>query len=192
MGSYDCQYKFSKLGLNTMFTVTVLAEIWHRTYSAGIFKQSMGARNRVGIGLSYWPARLHSLAELVPWNRFLGSLKMWKCGLSPDQPQYPEPVVRVASCSTLQLILAGFWQVVGSHAQQRRYYCHMLKKEGIRFPSLNSGALTSTRWTKHCVKGKCRWQGHFGKLSEQLLSTFSRHCFGLQIIITTEIVPLST
>ncbi len=43
---------------------------------AGIFKQSMGARNRVGIGLSYYrPARLHSLAEWVPWNRFLGSLK---------------------------------------------------------------------------------------------------------------------
>jgi hypothetical protein len=37
-----------------------------------------GARNRVEIGLSYRPARLHthSLAELVPWNRFLGSLKV--------------------------------------------------------------------------------------------------------------------
>ncbi len=44
--------------------------------SAGIFKQSMGARNRVGIGLSYRLARLHSLAELVPWNRFLGSVKV--------------------------------------------------------------------------------------------------------------------
>jgi hypothetical protein len=46
--------------------------------SAGIFKQSMGAGNRVGIGLwlSYRPARLHSLAELVPWNRLLGSLKV--------------------------------------------------------------------------------------------------------------------
>ncbi len=43
---------------------------------AGIFKQSMGARNRVGIGLSYRPAMLHSLAELVPWNRFLASLKV--------------------------------------------------------------------------------------------------------------------
>jgi hypothetical protein len=34
---------------------------------AGIFKHSMGARNRVGIGLSYQPARLHthSLSELV-------------------------------------------------------------------------------------------------------------------------------
>jgi hypothetical protein len=49
---------------------------WLVVSSAGIFKQSMGARNRVGIRLSYRPARLHSLAELVPWNRFLGSLKV--------------------------------------------------------------------------------------------------------------------
>jgi hypothetical protein len=33
--------------------------------SAGIFKQYMGARNRVGIGLSYRPARLYSLTKLV-------------------------------------------------------------------------------------------------------------------------------
>ncbi len=33
---------------------------------AGIFKQSMGDGNRVGIGLSYRPARLHSLPEVVP------------------------------------------------------------------------------------------------------------------------------
>jgi hypothetical protein len=39
-------------------------------------KQSVGARNRLRIGLSYRPARLvHSLAELVPWNQFSGSLK---------------------------------------------------------------------------------------------------------------------
>jgi hypothetical protein len=30
------------------------------------FEQSKGARNRVGIGLSYRPARLHRLAELIP------------------------------------------------------------------------------------------------------------------------------
>jgi hypothetical protein len=38
------------------------------TVCAGIFKQSMGARNLVGIGLSCRPARLHSLAYLVPCN----------------------------------------------------------------------------------------------------------------------------
>jgi hypothetical protein len=36
----------------------------------------MGARNRVGMGLSYGPAKQQSLAELVPSNRFLGSLKV--------------------------------------------------------------------------------------------------------------------
>ncbi len=57
----------------------VFAQLFHSSanaFSAGIFKQSMGARNRVGIVLSYWPARLHRLAKLVPWNRFLGSLKV--------------------------------------------------------------------------------------------------------------------
>ncbi len=34
--------------------------------------------NLWGLGrLSYRPARLHSLAELVPWNWFLGSLKVY-------------------------------------------------------------------------------------------------------------------
>ncbi len=45
---------------------------------AGIFKQSMGAMNRVGIGLSYRPARLHRQAEFIPWNRFLGSIIVQK------------------------------------------------------------------------------------------------------------------
>ncbi len=45
------------------------------TSRTGIFKQSMGSRNRVGIGLSYWLARLLRLAEFTPSNRFLGSLK---------------------------------------------------------------------------------------------------------------------
>jgi hypothetical protein len=48
---------------------------------AGILKQYKGAMNRVGRGLLYRPARLHSLAELVPWNLFLGSLKVEKFGL---------------------------------------------------------------------------------------------------------------
>jgi hypothetical protein len=50
-------------------------------HSAGIFKHSLGARNRVGIGLSYRPTRLHRLLEMIPWNRFLGSLKVLKFGL---------------------------------------------------------------------------------------------------------------
>ncbi len=48
---------------------------------AGIFKHSMGARNRVGTRFFYRPARLHSLTELVLLNRFLGSVKDYKFGL---------------------------------------------------------------------------------------------------------------
>jgi hypothetical protein len=40
------------------------------------FLNPMGARNRIGTGLSYWSARLQRLAELIPWNRFIGSLKV--------------------------------------------------------------------------------------------------------------------
>ncbi len=43
---------------------------------AGFFKQSMGARNRIGIGLSDRPVRLHRLAEMIPRNRFLGTWKV--------------------------------------------------------------------------------------------------------------------
>jgi hypothetical protein len=69
-------------------------------FCAGILEQSMGVRNRVGIGLSYWPASIElfkqsmgarnqvgtglsyrsagytARAELFHWNRFLGSLKV--------------------------------------------------------------------------------------------------------------------
>jgi hypothetical protein len=44
--------------------------------SAGILEQSMGARNLVGIRWSYRPDRLHRLAESIPWNQVLGSLKV--------------------------------------------------------------------------------------------------------------------
>ncbi len=40
-------------------------------------KQSL----RGTIGLLYRPARLYRLAELIPWNQFLGSLKVYKFGL---------------------------------------------------------------------------------------------------------------
>jgi hypothetical protein len=36
----------------------------------------MGARDRVGKGLSYRPAGLQSLAELIHWNRFHKRLKI--------------------------------------------------------------------------------------------------------------------
>jgi hypothetical protein len=52
-----------------------LSEIYNM-YGAGILEQSVGAWNRLGIGWSYRSARLYRLAESIPWNRFLGSLKV--------------------------------------------------------------------------------------------------------------------
>jgi hypothetical protein len=59
----------------------LMGKHWRKNTRAGIFKQSMGARNRGGIWLSYRPARLHSLLEFIPWNRFLGSINVKKYGL---------------------------------------------------------------------------------------------------------------
>ncbi len=61
--------------------------IWlsNRPARAGFFKQSMGARNRVVIALSYRPVRLHRLAEFIPRNRFLGSINVQKYGSGPHR-----------------------------------------------------------------------------------------------------------
>jgi hypothetical protein len=64
---------------------------------AGIFKKSMGARHREGIGLSYRPAILHRMAELMPWNRFLGLINVLKCGLCMDVQCVP-----ISTASSLQ------------------------------------------------------------------------------------------
>jgi hypothetical protein len=42
----------------------------------------MGARHRGGIGFSYRPARLHRLAEFIPWHQFRGPIHIYKYGLS--------------------------------------------------------------------------------------------------------------
>jgi hypothetical protein len=47
-----------------------------KVYGAGIFKKSMGARHRGGIGFSYRPARLHRLAEFIPWNQCRGPINI--------------------------------------------------------------------------------------------------------------------
>ncbi len=47
-------------------------------FYAEILEQSVGARKRVWIGLSYRPARLRRLAESIPWNLFHGLLKSLK------------------------------------------------------------------------------------------------------------------
>ncbi len=61
-------------------------------FRAGIFKKSMAARHRVGIGLSYRPVRLNRLAELMPWNRFMGSINVQKYGLRSERGTEEAPL----------------------------------------------------------------------------------------------------
>ncbi len=82
----------------------------YRPASAVILEQSLGASNRIVIELSYRLARLHRLAESIPWNQFLSSLKVknyrfWSTlqrnldlciprkGIARPQSQYPYPCV---------------------------------------------------------------------------------------------------
>ncbi len=62
----------------------------HRRNRAWMLEHSMGARNRVGTELSYrLSSSLCSLAESVPWNRFLGFLNpMPESTLSPSQGRW--------------------------------------------------------------------------------------------------------
>jgi hypothetical protein len=60
------------------------------SYRAGILEHSTGTRNRLGKGLPYRPARLHRLAELISWNRFLCSLKVLKYRLRPPRLHWLE------------------------------------------------------------------------------------------------------
>jgi hypothetical protein len=54
----------------------------------------MGARKRVGIGLSCLPDRLHRQAESMPWNRSLGSLKVLKIPfLYSKHPNYTTKIL---------------------------------------------------------------------------------------------------
>ncbi len=47
---------------------------------AGILNNLWGLETELEQGCRTGPARLYSLAELVPWNRFLGSLKVKNSG----------------------------------------------------------------------------------------------------------------
>jgi hypothetical protein len=68
---------FIHLNVNQMVVIATGGGGFYFATSAGVLEQSMGARNREGMGLSYRPpARQHRLAESDPWNRFLGSLKV--------------------------------------------------------------------------------------------------------------------
>jgi hypothetical protein len=86
----------------------------------------MGARKRVKIGLSYRSARQHSLAELVHWNQFLGSLKFknsssglidWKDAMAYTNPEAVFKEKRGIGDPMLQLTITSPYLIVDSEVQ---------------------------------------------------------------------------
>jgi hypothetical protein len=77
------QYGTCRQGLKSrhlLYKITFFGAWWTQFHSwfllnssAEILEQSIRARNREGIGLSYWPARLHRRAESIPWIDYLPS-----------------------------------------------------------------------------------------------------------------------
>ncbi len=110
----------------------------------------MGARNRVGTGISYRPARLHRMAKSIPWNRFLGSLKVLKYG-----PLFLY-VIGLFFYSTIQTLLFGkseaiprsfFCSAWGEQSATGLYYLHHPMKRARRWRSFSC----SSRGKQFCL-----------------------------------------
>ncbi len=81
----DCNSEGVRVNINNYYLRNqppLEIESTKMSWGPGILEQSMGDRNRQGRGFSYRPARLFRLAESIPLNRFLGSLKVLKYRLS--------------------------------------------------------------------------------------------------------------
>ncbi len=64
------------MGANNEQSVDTVCDGRGSALCAVTLEQFMGARHRVGTELSYRPASQFSLAESIPWHRFLGALKV--------------------------------------------------------------------------------------------------------------------
>ena len=115
---------------------------------AGIFKQCVGSRNRVGIGLSYRHARFHSLAELVPWNWFLGSLKVWKFRLWLEYRWWLLYVI----IKCMQLFNSKFYTL------HNRDHWSVLTKSNLRkSTTFKTSSLWSFSLIKEVLRAKIQW-----------------------------------
>jgi hypothetical protein len=147
-------------GIVTKISLTTHEREWRDPVyklTAGIFKQSMGVRSWVEIGLSYRTARLHRLAELILWNRFLGSINVWKfglflgcssmCGVSPSRKNVVTgQVIQVSKyciCKSENFVMLG-WDI-------QCHPCENTCRRGMRRWQLKRVPFKKlTRWCIFC------------------------------------------
>jgi hypothetical protein len=96
----------------------VVSAVWGIEYSAGIFKESLVARNRVGIGLSCRPARPHRLADSIPG--FLNSLKILPLISATQAECTPITVLQttVQKCTIAHVDTVGYKEMSSIFADQ--------------------------------------------------------------------------
>jgi hypothetical protein len=126
---------------------------------AGIFKKSMGARHRGGIGFSYRPARLHRLVEFIPWHQFRGPIHISKYGLSNRF----QGIDSVSLCS-----LAGRYV---KYVEPE--FVNLLKSPGI--DSQPDGLVRQLYWTY--------WPARLHRLAESIPGLPKRYKFGLWVVV---------
>jgi hypothetical protein len=98
-------------------------------YRVGNLNPAMGARNQVGIGLSYRPASLCSLAilnsRLGSWNRFLAPQRVFSFRLKTKLPPPPPPFKGIVACSGF---LAYCWTIIYRDILSFAFLCAIFVK----------------------------------------------------------------
>jgi hypothetical protein len=78
----------------------------------------MGARNRGGRGLSYRPARLHRLAEFIPWNRYRAPYTFKNTGSWRNFPDVEPTWAKSSGSDRIRIHITGV--IVGLHYKKPR------------------------------------------------------------------------
>ncbi len=120
--------------------------------------------NRVGIGLLNRPGRLHRLAESIPWNRFVGSLKkVYKYRLRFVNPS--------SSLSTLRASISKLLSSPGMENMLEKHTCVVVtilarvqsffsfSPTGLIIKAVQLFFSARFAWTLNCIF--CRFQVNY-------------------------------
>ncbi len=125
----------------------------------GICKSLKEPRNRSQPGgpvhqpcLSYRPTRLHSLAESIPRNRFLGSINVYKYGLW-KQVSIGLSYRPASLCSLATQFQTRFLESIPRPIAGHKFPTRFMEPRN-RFQGVNSASLCSLSWARICIPFK--------------------------------------